>query len=104
LTVRTVHTYAALCIFMCRSLRPRRTIHLVFHNTAGVWRYAEPGDALDSVHAAEAAAGRAAAQFFAKVPQQWRWMFDARSLRSAFHQPDVRVRTSHTYVTEAFLP
>ena len=54
---------------------------------------------MDSVDAAEAAAGPAAAEFFAGVPSEWRWMFDARSLQATFTTPDVRTLLSHiTYM------
>ena len=79
------------------SVRPRRTIHLQISNTGGKWGYQAADAGIDSVHAAEAAGGPAAAAFFAGVPEQWRWIFDAHYLEGAFEKGDERPETEKRY-------
>ena len=85
------------------STRPRRTIHLQISNTGGRWGYDSGGQkrstdaAIESVQQAEDVGGAAAAAFFAGVPEQWRWIFDAHYLEGAFEKGDERPETEKRY-------
>lgn len=65
---------------------------MVFANTAGQWGTSSAGeDIADEKMALEVAGGvAAAAKFFAKVPTQYRWMFDSTGLRQAFTEGSER--------------
>lgn len=75
-----------------KSCRPRRTVHVVFANTAGQWVTSSAGEAVADENMAQEMVGgvAAAAEFFGKVPNQYRWMFDSSGLRQAFVEGDER--------------
>ena len=75
-----------------KSTRPRRTVHIVFANTAGRWATSSAGETVADEHMASKVTDgiTAATEFFGKVPNHYRWMFDSNSLREAFVEGDER--------------
>jgi hypothetical protein len=73
---------------------------MVFANTAGHRATDSAGEAVaDEKMAQEMVGGiAAAAEFFGKVPNQYRWMFDSSSLRQAFVEGDERPAKEQRFI------